>query len=820
MKEKETVNEVCEKYVAAYKNGDESAAEQLYNLTIKKSTLIAAAVADISQDIEDIVQESYMYAFKNILQLKDDKKFQSWLNVIVANKSKDYLYKNKWHPLFLMDNTDAELWVEEKLQKKDLSSADFENDEKSQIVWDMVKTLPKDMCLCVTMYYYEEMSVSEIAQVLGIAEGTVKSRLYHARKRIKEQVEETEKKGIKLYGTNLSVAALIISAFLNEEKKIKGFEFSKIAGGSGIKKPAGKSMSSGAKIGIGVSVVAAAALSVTVAVTALTGSKKHDTPENKTENTHIVDDDDSLNDENISDEKISVPVMAREQPKGLKLEVVCDDIISRAGAVTDENTNIAFISKNIFEIKNYKYQGVLCTTEGKKIEAGEYTSVKAVESTYESQCSENYFAISYDNSGEEGNTYGLMNIDGQMIIPEEYSGFKMISPVFIVAYRSSGEDNIVEYDVYNLETHEKVDNLTGLHTDTPEWDAFYAGYEVIFRKYYIDDKEEQMIVNKEGEVLFCSEGKSEEGYFPVYGDDYGKSHKLYFFSHNPNNGGQMEIRNDNFEIILSEDDEICPDNIEDEEAGNFVVVGILSDDIFIIKEAYEDNCYLYDNKKKKVISAKYGRLSGLGNGYVLAVDAETEKMGLISKDGKKIIDCVYEIIPVRFDSVLDDYVGQYKNDEGIRKQLELGVFEAIYDDKLVYVNLKGEIVKKDFGELASWTNISSMLEGREKQQLIKDIRHTDGERDIYHGKQLTMFAPGGTMEIDGNLSFMSGGAYIFAESKEKEHYRYEYTVYDYMLEPLLKYEMGKGGSISTNEELSYAAVKTDEEITLYKISQK
>lgn len=68
---------------------------------------------------------------------------------------------------------------------------------------EILNGLPEDQKLCVLMYYYEELSVSDIADALGCSTGTVKSRLNYARKKIRNDVEELERKGTKLY----SVAA-------------------------------------------------------------------------------------------------------------------------------------------------------------------------------------------------------------------------------------------------------------------------------------------------------------------------------------------------------------------------------------------------------------------------------------------------------------------------------------------------------------------------------------------------------------------------------------------------------------------------------------
>lgn len=840
--EKETINERCGQLVDAYKNGDIAAAEELYNLTVKKSYMIAASVTDIRQDAEDIVQESYMYAFKNIMQLQDSTKFLSWLNVIVANKAKDFLGKNIKQQTLPEDSEDADLWTEDRIVEKDFNHKVYQNgdDEKSRIIWEMICNLPKEMRLCVTMYYYDEMSVSEIAQALNIAEGTVKSRLYNARKRIKEQVEETEKRGIKLYSANVPFAVPVIYAFLKEEKNLKGLELSNLAvvlgenaaenaaaGGAAVKnvgKTAGKTLSMGAKIGIGVSVAAAVAvLSAGVIFMTVNKDDKHNNTKSdmNTDYTMENDEQDDILEENIKDNK-KTPVMAKEQPKGLKTEVVYDDIAGRLGIAVDEDTYASFLTKNIFVVKNYKWSGSLCTTEGKKIEAGEFASVKPVEVTYELQSSENVFAISYDENGVEGNTYGLMDINGKMLIPEEYYSFKMLSPDFVVAMRLYERNDLdapqkVEYDVYNLKTGSKIENLTGLNSENPSGDKFYAGNHVIFWQYYADDEEKQRIVDESGAILFSNEEQGDKKFLPVCGLDYDENHELFFLSQHPNSDSQMEIRNDKFEVILSEDEEIIlPGDGEYYEEATGYVYGIVSDNVFIVKQSLDDDWYLYDYKKKKVISEAYGKLKPLGNGYIVTIEKDTEKAGLITKDGKVVMNCMYDSIPVCFDYDYDDYLWQYKLDADLRKQLDLGVFEARYNGELVYVNLNGEIVKKDFGELAENEVITGLRERYERQLMMKYYVNTDGEEDIY-----TIFAPGGTKNISSeNLLRIEDGMFTFTEREELEYQWYEYTVYDYTLEPILQYESNHWGKFYINEDLSYAVVRVDDEFILYKVSQK
>ena len=71
--------------------------------------------------------------------------------------------------------------------------------KQKKIMQGILDQLPDEQRLCVLMYYYDELSVKEIAETLGCSTGTVKSRLNYARKYIKKEVEKQEKKGTKLY---------------------------------------------------------------------------------------------------------------------------------------------------------------------------------------------------------------------------------------------------------------------------------------------------------------------------------------------------------------------------------------------------------------------------------------------------------------------------------------------------------------------------------------------------------------------------------------------------------------------------------------------
>ena len=190
---------------------DQNAVNELYNQTFKKAyfvarTAIKSSDGDYSSQIEDIMQDAYVKAFSSLDKLEDPEKFQGWLDTIVINRCKDFLKKKK--PTLFSDmasensNDGSTLEFEDsrendRMEFKPEESVDY--GETKRLIAEMLDRMPEDQKMCLLMYYYEEMSVRQIAEAMDCSEGTIKSRLNYARKNLKGQVLELEKKGTKLY---------------------------------------------------------------------------------------------------------------------------------------------------------------------------------------------------------------------------------------------------------------------------------------------------------------------------------------------------------------------------------------------------------------------------------------------------------------------------------------------------------------------------------------------------------------------------------------------------------------------------------------------
>jgi len=186
-----------ETLVRAAAEGDESSFNELYRRTRNQAYFVAYSITKSEEDALDILQDSYLKAWKNLSRLKEPEKFTSWFNQIAANTAKTFVTKRK--PLLFTDEEELLQWEPER-EDAYIPHESMDTEETRRLIMDIVYSLPEDQRLAVLLYYYEDMPVAEMAAALGIPLNTVKNRLYLARKKISNGVEDLEKtQGVKLY---------------------------------------------------------------------------------------------------------------------------------------------------------------------------------------------------------------------------------------------------------------------------------------------------------------------------------------------------------------------------------------------------------------------------------------------------------------------------------------------------------------------------------------------------------------------------------------------------------------------------------------------
>lgn len=143
----------------------------------------------LTQDWEaagDIVQDAWLDIIRSIRRLKNPSSFRSWSYRIVGNKSTDWLRTK---------NRQRTLWTEIAHQKQNdaiLNSQKEKTDSAQSIIQQGIKELPTTSQQIISMKYLDHMSTLEISHALGVPEGTVKSRLHHAREQLKQAIQRNE----------------------------------------------------------------------------------------------------------------------------------------------------------------------------------------------------------------------------------------------------------------------------------------------------------------------------------------------------------------------------------------------------------------------------------------------------------------------------------------------------------------------------------------------------------------------------------------------------------------------------------------------------
>ncbi len=179
--------------------GDQQAFEELYNQTNKMVYFICKNLLNSDEDAKDVMQDVYITAYFKIGQLNEREKFQAWVNQIAVNKCKNHMAKNK--PMIL----DPEEFNETILEENEnfLPEEYIVEKEKRKIVMDIMrKSLSEIQYNTVILYYFNGLSIYEIADIMECPPGTVSYRLSVARAKIKEGVLLYENKTEdKLYST-------------------------------------------------------------------------------------------------------------------------------------------------------------------------------------------------------------------------------------------------------------------------------------------------------------------------------------------------------------------------------------------------------------------------------------------------------------------------------------------------------------------------------------------------------------------------------------------------------------------------------------------
>jgi RNA polymerase sigma-70 factor (ECF subfamily) len=164
------------------KRGDSEAYSRLYELYASKALRTAYLMVGSKALAEDIVQEAFIQCFQRIRSLKKPEAFEAWFYQILTRLSFRMGYKES-------RKLSAGIYEDEIDELKAPVSGEplqaLECSETRNEVKRALESLSPNIRTVIVLFYFNEMSIKQIAEVLSCFEGTVKSRLHNGRKQLK-----------------------------------------------------------------------------------------------------------------------------------------------------------------------------------------------------------------------------------------------------------------------------------------------------------------------------------------------------------------------------------------------------------------------------------------------------------------------------------------------------------------------------------------------------------------------------------------------------------------------------------------------------------
>lgn len=194
-------NSRLEALVKKSQKGDTGAIEELLRISYTPVSYQCRRFLKTGQDAEDMTQEILLLLYTKLDTLKEPAAYWGWLGRMTANRCKNALTRTQENlPLLEDGDGNSILDVMENEDRQTIPEEAFDNAETARMIGGIVDALPDAQRDCILLYYYDEMSIKEIAGVTGTSENTVKSRLNYARRTIRENVLAYEKEqGIRLH---------------------------------------------------------------------------------------------------------------------------------------------------------------------------------------------------------------------------------------------------------------------------------------------------------------------------------------------------------------------------------------------------------------------------------------------------------------------------------------------------------------------------------------------------------------------------------------------------------------------------------------------
>lgn len=172
-------------HLAGFFVDDEAALEREFEARLTESSTLAVRVAYSvlrhRQDAEDVAQDAFARAYRRFRSLRNRDRFRAWL------------VRMTWRLAIDRKRSDHRRLAREAVRTEALppptAADDLEARERAAALWRAIDALPEKLRVVIVLANIQELDLGEVARLLGLPTGTVKSRLFLARQRLKELLQ-------------------------------------------------------------------------------------------------------------------------------------------------------------------------------------------------------------------------------------------------------------------------------------------------------------------------------------------------------------------------------------------------------------------------------------------------------------------------------------------------------------------------------------------------------------------------------------------------------------------------------------------------------
>jgi RNA polymerase sigma-70 factor (ECF subfamily) len=179
--------------VESFKRGDQSAFDELVRRHYQRVCNILSHTLGASPNIEDLAQEVFIKAYYSLRRYRGESAFSTWLYRITVNAALDELRREKRRRMFSFAATKergpSEGEIAGSIAGGERADVVTEQDELHEALQSALKKIPKKHRIVFVLREIEGYSYSEIAEMASCSIGTVKSRLFHARLKLRRYLE-------------------------------------------------------------------------------------------------------------------------------------------------------------------------------------------------------------------------------------------------------------------------------------------------------------------------------------------------------------------------------------------------------------------------------------------------------------------------------------------------------------------------------------------------------------------------------------------------------------------------------------------------------